>query len=318
MNSPTRSCGCEGPFVQQLQRIQSSFLTVMAIVLVAASVNAQDTATFHDETSSRPLIPARVYVDKANTLGRARLWQQAVELYLEALQLDASMADAHNNLGHAFVQMGRLEDAVGSLRLAVKLQPENPLFRYNLGNTYLLNNNVAQAIEQLKKAVELRHDYPEAHNDLGNAYLDAGDYKNALTSFARTIEQSPNFAPAYNSLGQAYYRLRRFAEAKIQFIKGLALTPDSFQLQYNLGAASLVLSDYANAVRCFQAALRLAPDNARAVYNLGIAYLGLKDRSAALTQHSRLRTLDSYLATELYKAIHGEPVLFIDSEQSKK
>jgi tetratricopeptide (TPR) repeat protein len=128
MNSPKRSCGCEVLLVQPWQLIQFSLLVVITIVLVTGSVNAQDTVALNEKTSSRPLISARVYFDKANALGRVQRWQQAAELYLEALRLDEGMAQAHNNLGHAFVQLGRLEDAADCFERAVKLQPEKCTF----------------------------------------------------------------------------------------------------------------------------------------------------------------------------------------------
>jgi hypothetical protein len=40
-------------------------------------------------------------------------------------------------LGHAYVQLGRLQDTVSRFEGAVELQPANPLYRYNLGPSWL-------------------------------------------------------------------------------------------------------------------------------------------------------------------------------------
>lgn len=224
MNSPKHSCARDFLVVVDFETVQSSLLIVATIILVAATAIAQDPVAFHEKPASQPLITSINFVNEANALGRAHRWPEAVDIYLKALRLDPNNATAQNNLGHAYVELGRLDDAARCLEDAVKLQPDNSLFRYNLGNTYLLIRQVPRAIEQLREAIQLRESYPEAHNDLGNAYLDNGDYKNALASFARTIELNPNFAPAYNGLGVAYHRLSRFEEARTALLKGVART----------------------------------------------------------------------------------------------
>jgi len=312
MNSPSHSCALKSLVFLTLETVQSSLVTVAAIILITATVAAQDSVTFHEKPGSQIRLVSTNFVNEANALGRANRWPEAVETYLKALQLDKDNATAQNNLGHAYVQLGRLSDATRCMENAVKLQPDNALFRYNLGNTYLALHQLPQAIDQLRKAIQLRDSYPEAHNDLGYAYLDNGNYESALASFARTVEINPNLALGYNGIGVAYHRLRLFEEARTALLKGVALTGVSFEIQYNLGAVSLDLRDYSNAVKYFQTALDVAPRNSRAIYCLGIAFLGLKDRNASITQYSKLRLLDPELARQLYKAINGSRVLFVN------
>lgn len=312
MNSPSHSRVRKSLDVLRLRPIQSGLKAVLTIILFSAPVTAQDSVTFHEKSAARPLISSANFVNEANSLARANHWLQAVDMYLKALQLDKNDATAQNNLGHAYVALGRLDEATRCLEAAVKLQPDNAVFRYNLGNTYLALHQVPQAIDQLKEAVQLRDSYPDAHSDLGYAYLDNGEYKNALASFYRAVDINPNLAPAYSGLGLTYHQLGLFKEARSELLKGVARTQGSFDLQYNLGAVSLDLRDYSNAVRYFKTALNIAPNNSRALYCLGIAYLGLKDRNASITQYSKLRLLDTELASQLYKAINASRVLLVN------
>lgn len=312
MNSPLHSCVRKSLAFVTAETIQSTLITVVVIILISATVAAQDPVTFREKPAAQPLIPSANLVNEANGLGRANHWLEAVDIYLKALELDKNDATAQNNLGHAYVELGRLDAAARWMENAVKLQPDNAVFRYNLGNTYLAMRLAAQAIDQLKKAVQLRDSYPEAHNDLGYAYLDIGEYKNALASFYRAVEIKPNLAPGYSGLGIAYHQLGLFKEARTELLKGVARTPGSFDLQYNLGAVSLDLHDYSSAVRYFQTALDFAPNNSRAIYCLGIAYLRFKDRDASIKQYSKLRPLDTELASHLYKQINASRILLVN------
>ena len=148
MNSPKHSCARESQVVVKLATVQSSLLIVATIILVTTTAIAQDPVTFHAKPASQSLVPSINFVDEANALGRSHRWREAVDIYLKALQLDPNNASAQNNLGHAYVELGRLDDAAKCLESAVRLQPSNALLRYNLGNIYLLAQQVPQAIRR--------------------------------------------------------------------------------------------------------------------------------------------------------------------------
>jgi tetratricopeptide (TPR) repeat protein len=50
------------------------------------------------------------------------------------LQIDPNDANAHNNLGRALYDQGKLEDAIAELEIAVRLDPSSTLYRKNLEN----------------------------------------------------------------------------------------------------------------------------------------------------------------------------------------
>ena len=58
--------------------------------------------------------------------------EQEIAAYQKALSLDPSIAAAHSNLGLALEKQGKLEEAIGELEIAVRLDPSNTVIRKNL------------------------------------------------------------------------------------------------------------------------------------------------------------------------------------------
>ncbi|WP_414579462.1 tetratricopeptide repeat protein, partial [Anabaena sp. CCY 9402-a] len=58
--------------------------------------------------------------------------EAAIASYQTALRLDPNFANAHNNLGLALQDQGKLEAAIAEVNIAIHLEPTNSLFRENL------------------------------------------------------------------------------------------------------------------------------------------------------------------------------------------
>ena len=118
-------------------------------------------------------------------------FERAEAAYLAALRLDASLGNAHTNLGNLCYRRGRVEDARRHYTNALRIDGEQP----------------------------------EAHYNLGFLALDAGDPTNAVLSFERALASDPSFADAHFNLAMAYEELGRARDAKPHWETYLALEP---------------------------------------------------------------------------------------------
>ena len=57
---------------------------------------------------------------------------EAIDQYKQALRINPSSADAHNNLGAALAQMGRISEAIEQLKAALRINPNDIDARNNL------------------------------------------------------------------------------------------------------------------------------------------------------------------------------------------
>ena len=72
------------------------------------------------------------YNEFAIKSAKAGLWNEAALRWERIIEIDPNNAKAHNNLGVAYEALERFDDALREYELAVKLEPENKVYRKNL------------------------------------------------------------------------------------------------------------------------------------------------------------------------------------------
>jgi tetratricopeptide (TPR) repeat protein len=81
---------------------------------------------------------------------------RAIELYREALDLDAGLAIAWNGLSLALARRGDLEAAIEAGRHLVTLEPEDPLSHTNLSRLLQQKGLIPEAEEERAVAMRLQ------------------------------------------------------------------------------------------------------------------------------------------------------------------
>lgn len=97
---------------------------------------------------------AQPYFERGLTAARQAKHQTAIEEFQRALAEDADNAWIPANLGAAYLQAGRIEDARASCERALEFDPRNWLAHYNLGSCQAKRGEKDAAIESLQQALE--------------------------------------------------------------------------------------------------------------------------------------------------------------------
>jgi mono/diheme cytochrome c family protein len=79
--------------------------------------------------------------------------QGAVSMLTEAVRMDPNRPEAHDMLGAALQNLGRLPDAIREYRLALKADPSYWSARYNLARALAKSGDVKGALENLRQVV---------------------------------------------------------------------------------------------------------------------------------------------------------------------
>ncbi len=112
------------------------------------------------------------------------LWSHVVTLESEALQTSPDNWVAENNLGHAWLNIGKEEQAIQHFRAAVAINPSDPDSNLNIGAYEQGHKDVIGAIEQYKKVIAMTQNTvklnaptrEQAFRNMGLAYRELGDY----------------------------------------------------------------------------------------------------------------------------------------------
>lgn len=138
---------------------------------------------------------------------------RARQAFERALALDASLAEAHNDLGTLLAQDGDLPGAIARFRQALATTPEYPDALNNLGYALLLQGQEAEARTLYTKALALQPDFPEALNNLGLIEGRAGNLPAAEQRFRAALASRATYGDAANNLALVLVATQREAEA---------------------------------------------------------------------------------------------------------
>jgi tetratricopeptide (TPR) repeat protein len=114
----------------------------------------------------------------AKALGAQGKREQAVDLYLRAIEIDPGFAEAVVNLGILYGQMGErhADDALRCLRRAVDLNPESARTHYNLGVALSRRRGQADdAIQSFEAAISIDPGHKNALYALAVQWSRKGD-----------------------------------------------------------------------------------------------------------------------------------------------
>ncbi len=103
---------------------------------------------------------------------RSKLYGDAVSSYEKAIEIDATNAAYHNNVGLVMVRAGQIEEGQMKLAEAAMLDPEKAAkYFFNLGAVMVNTGNTDGAIQAFTKATESNAQFADAYYQLGMALV---------------------------------------------------------------------------------------------------------------------------------------------------
>jgi tetratricopeptide (TPR) repeat protein len=231
-------------------------------------------------------------------------WRNSVGLFEYMLSKTPNAPSLHNNLGNAYLELGRYQDAVETYKQAIRIKPDYADAHYNLGVAYGKLGRGQDEIEAYKQAVRIKPDLADAHFNLGNAYNNLGRYKDAVEAYKQAVRIKPDDTEARCNLGFAYGELDLYQNAVEAYKQAIRIKPDYADAHFKLGNAYVKLGRYKDAVEAYKQTILIQPDFVLAHYNLGVTHLVTGDKGAALEEYKILKTLDAEKANELSKLIY--------------
>ena len=132
-------------------------------------------------------------------------WEEAEEALNKAIAFNPANDEAHHELAHHLLRLGRFEEAIDSEMRALNFVPNSPLYQSGLGEIYLFRKDYDKAITEMKKALKLDPEHRATYRWLTKAYLHNGAFQQALVSLDKAITQiyTAERAQIYGLMGQA-------------------------------------------------------------------------------------------------------------------
>ena len=229
---------------------------------------------------------------------QAAHWEDSVTLWEHAVRVTPESYIAHENLGQALRERGRLDEAKASYERALVHAPArspgylaviqnslgmvltrqgktsealehfaaaaalNPAFaeaQSNLANALAAEGRLADATEHYQEAVRLKPDYTEPRVGLGSVLLSQGRAAEAIPHYREALRLDPNLAQAHNGLGGALATEGHDDQAMVEYTEALRLKPDLPTAHLNIALLLIKKGDVADARRHLEQALSIDP-----------------------------------------------------------
>jgi len=158
----------------------------------------------------------------------------ALDKHTEHVWTPEEQAEYLTNRGGDLLKAGRLDEATLALERARTLEPENSSIAINLSAAYIQAGRVKDAIQLLESAqAEQPDDRAALMVNLGGAYLFAGYEDKACMTLQQAVDMNPQIAgaPTFWQLGRMYYE-RGDAQKALAYLKrGRKLDPNMGEIR---------------------------------------------------------------------------------------
>jgi tetratricopeptide (TPR) repeat protein len=207
--------------------------------------------------------------------------------------------------------------AVGYLRAAHALRPDNVAVMHGLASALSLSGMRDEAVALYLRVIELDPAHPFAYVDLAEAVNFGADSRSAVAYFTRRIAEQPGQATAHFGLGMALRNTDppRAADA---FRRSLELDETNALAHNYLGYVLAGRAPRAERIRCFRRAIELDPDFAYPHFNLAGLLVAERDVPGAVAEFRKAialfpdHTLSHFELARVLAARHLRRVLEID------
>lgn len=247
------------------------------------------------QVTTNSLQALKNYVDGNDVWARGR-YQEAVQLFKNAVQLDGDFAMAHAALGNAYYSFIFNDPADGKTEFEKALQLST---RTTERERLSIQVGYAANLRHTADATSLYHMYLDRYPDdwrirynFGTMLRDNGQYAEAIEQFQQALRLAPKDASALINIATSYSGLGNSAEALRYYGQAFELEPGwktAGNLNHEYGFTLVQKGEEAQATKVFE--LALAKPDMKGIAERSLGWLAL--------YHGQYRTAKSHFETSL-------------------
>jgi tetratricopeptide (TPR) repeat protein len=220
--------------LQQNPRQPEALVGICLVALASGQPEAAIKMAQSAVSAAPAMVPAWVALGQA--LKAAHRNGEAECAYQQAISLDGMNALARMGLGELKLAIGKPEEAIREIGLALRSQPTLVPAYLGLGNALAVMGRNQEALDRYLQAIAFRPRLPEAEFAAGFVLARMGKLKEAETRYRRALVERPDFAAAWMNLGSLLREQGHESLAHAALQRAVELRPDLVAGWVNLAA----------------------------------------------------------------------------------
>ena len=203
-----------------------------------------------------------------------------------ATKLNPKDYETYNNLGRAYLVIGKLSDAEKAFFQSKYMKSDYFPAQYNLAMTYGKLGKLIEAEEVYKIAIRLNPNHAQSYYNLGNIFVKLNKPDKAEKAYRKAIEIKPDYSMCFNNLGVIYWGLGKFEESEKNYKMAISLDSNNLDAYCNLGVTLQYMHKFDEAEDNYKKAIKINPNYAEAYSNwaLTLMYKGSYRKSSELSE----------------------------------
>lgn len=250
-----------------------------AFMLLSAAPGLAQGEDDVDDGSAPKAAPAEAEVSVAKLITRgnaslkAKEYEQAAELFRQALAKAPGNVNAHKGLGRALERQRRWAEAAEVYQKSIKAAPQWKRALYRLGFVYRKLGQYDEAVKYYGQYIDEKPDDPDGYYGLGQAHVKGGNNAQAVSTLKRYVEKETR--PSEKKYVARAKELIASLEAEPDLMAGSgddgAETPkgDPVALMAS-GDRAFAEQNMGEAARYYRGAARQMSEGVEAHYKLGV------------------------------------------------
>ncbi len=214
---------------------------------------------------------------------------EAIGLLRRIIDEQPMMGLAYSHLAFFYSDLGRADEAIGVLELAVQNGASNESIRRKLALALVKVGRLDEAHRALIEDTDSSD--PETHAALGRVAARQGRHDDAMARFQRALQLDPSFPTASMDSGILMMEMGRFDEARPHLERALDQDPFLAEAWNALGVIESSQNRPQAAVDAWRKAVEADPRLADALFNLGLMLGRMGDREGAIDALQRYAPL---------------------------
>ncbi len=288
----------ENPHLLDRVQLAEAFLTAAKILetlndLPRANVFAEAAKTFHFDQESVQDILFRIkskipstktaysFIVAGKQKEKAKQTEQAMNLYIKALETNRSDPTAFLLLANLFEEKGDINEAIDRYQKAVTGTNNRPVDAYlNLARIYANRFELEKSANALKLAAELRRkrDYVDYYQGLVNLKAQKKDL--AEPFFEQALKKGSRNKNLYIKIGELQVQQKNQKLAEFYYSTALRYAPFDSEAMLGVALTRFHSDSPSRAISFLKDKLAMQPNSAAIMTNLAIIYLRSGDQDS--------------------------------------
>jgi len=161
--------------------------------------------------------------DKASELFIGGKYEESIDLYKKAININNSNIQLYLNLANVYNQIGKHNLAIETYDKAISLKPNSSdLYNYK-AITLLEIEDYNNALLSINNSIHINPENYNYYNTKGIIYYSMKDYNKSIEMFDKAIELNDKFANAYHNRATSYLALGKNDLAVKDFSKSIEI-----------------------------------------------------------------------------------------------